>query len=47
MMTNEGSTKIVPFMTPRAGILALGHGHKIHIVKIHYYTPRKVCGGIK
>ena len=27
MMTKEGSTKIVPFMTPEAGVLVLGCGH--------------------
>ena len=37
MMTKEGSTKIVNFMTPGAGVLALGHGHISHIVKIHYF----------
>ena len=36
MMTKEGSTKIVNFMTPRAGILVLGRGHISHIVKMHY-----------
>ena len=30
MMTKEGSTKIVNFMTPGAGVLMLGHGHIIH-----------------
>ena len=36
MMTKEGSTKIVNYMTPWAGILALGCGHIDHIVKVHY-----------
>ena len=36
MMTKEGSTKIVNFMTPEAGVLALGRGHISHIVKMHY-----------
>ena len=27
MMTKEGSTKIVNFLTPGAGVLVLGHGH--------------------
>ena len=27
MMTKKGSTKIVTFMTPRAGVLMLGRGH--------------------
>ena len=30
MMTKEGSTKIVNFMTPRAGVLMLGRGHISH-----------------
>ena len=37
MMTKERSTKIVNFMTPWAGVLALGCGHISHIVKIHYF----------
>ena len=36
MMTKEGSTKIVNFMTPGAGVLVLGCGHISHIVKMHY-----------
>ena len=35
-MTKEGSTKIVNFMTPRAGDLVLGCGYISHIVKMHY-----------
>ena len=31
MMTKEGSTKIVTFMTPIAGVLVLGCGHISHI----------------
>ena len=34
MMTKGGSTKIVNFMTPGAGVLVLGHGHISHIVKM-------------
>ena len=30
MMTKEGSTKIVNFMTPGAGVLVLGRGHISH-----------------
>ena len=30
MMTKEGSTKIVNFMTPGTGVLALGCGHTSH-----------------
>ena len=37
MMTKEGSTKIVNFMTPGAGVLVLGRGHISHIVKMHYF----------
>ena len=36
MMTKEGSTKIVNFMTPGAGVLVLGRGHISHIVEMHY-----------
>ena len=36
MMTKEGSTKIVTFMTPGAGVLVLGCGHISHKVKMHY-----------
>ena len=37
MMTKEGSTKIVNFITPGAGVLLLGRGHISHIVKMHYF----------
>ena len=37
MMTKEGSTKIVHFMTPGPGVLVLGGGHISHIVKMHYF----------
>ena len=37
MMNKEGSTKIVHFMTPEAGVLVLGCGHISHIVKMHYF----------
>ena len=40
VMTKEGSTKIVNFMTPGAGAFVLGCGHIGHRVKMHYYTPR-------
>ena len=36
MMTKEGSTKIVNFKPPGAGVLVLGRGHISHIVKMHY-----------
>ena len=35
-MMKEGSTKIVNFMTPGAGVLVLGHDHNSHIEKMHY-----------
>ena len=35
-MTKEGSTRIINFMTPAAGVLVLGRGHISHIVKLHY-----------
>ena len=38
MMTKEGSTKIVNFMTPGAGVLVLGCGHASQIVKMHYFV---------
>ena len=37
MMTKEGSTKIVNFMTPGAGVLVLGSGHVSHVVKMHHF----------
>ena len=37
MITNEGSTKIVNFMTPWEGVLVLGCGHINHTVKINYF----------
>ena len=37
MMTKEGSTKIVNFVTPGAEVLVLGRGHISHIVKMHYF----------
>ena len=37
LMTKEGSTKIVNFMTPGAGVLVLGRGHISHIVQMHYF----------
>ena len=30
MITKEGSSQIVNFMTPGAGVLMLGHGHISH-----------------
>ena len=37
MMTKEGSTRIINFMTPGAGVFMLGCGHISHIVKVHYF----------
>ena len=37
MMTKEGSTKIVNFMTPGVGVLMLGRVHISHRVKMHYF----------
>ena len=36
MMTEEGSTKIVNFITPGTWVLVLGRGHISHIVKMHF-----------
>ena len=35
MMTNEGSTTIVNYMTPGSGVFVLGRGHTSHILKMH------------
>ena len=37
MMSQEGSTKIVNFINPRAEILVLGCGHESVLLKIHYF----------
>ena len=37
MMTKEGSTQIINFMTPGAGVLAKWVGHINHIMKVHYF----------
>ena len=36
-MNKEGSTKIINFLTPGAGVLVLRHGHTSHILKMHYF----------
>ena len=36
MMTKIGSTKIVNFMTPGAGVLVLGRGNISYLMKMHY-----------
>ena len=46
MITKEGLTEIVNFMTPGAGFLVLGRGHisfilmKMHYLKIFFFSPR-------
>ena len=40
MMNKEGSTKIINFMTPGAGVLVLGHGHISHVVKMQYFFKK-------
>ena len=37
MMTKEGSTKIVNFMTPGVGVVVLRRGHISHIMNMHYF----------
>ena len=37
MMTKEGFTKIINFMTPGAGVLVQGRGHISYIMKMHYF----------
>ena len=37
MITKEGSTETVNFMTPGAGVRVLGYGHISYIVKMHYF----------
>ena len=39
-MTNGEVTAIVTLMTPRAGGLVPGSGHKSHIVKMHYFFKK-------
>ena len=40
MMTKEGSTKIINFMTQGAGVLVLGLVHISYIVKNHYFFKK-------
>ena len=47
MMTKEGSTKIVTFMTPGAGVLVLRCGHISHIVKMHYFFKNLLYSQLK
>ena len=38
MMTKEESSKIVNFLSPEAGILVLGRGHKKSVIaKMHHF----------
>ena len=37
MMIKEGSTKLLNFLTPGAGVLVKGYGHRCHIVKMHHF----------
>ena len=37
MMSEEGFTTIVNFLTPRAEILVLGRGKIRHLQKMHYF----------
>ena len=37
MKNKEGSTKIINFMTPGAGVFVPWCGHISHIVKMHYF----------
>ena len=45
-VTKGGSTKIVNFMTPGAGVLVLGHGHISHIVKMLNFISRQEDRGV-
>ena len=38
MMTKEGSTQIINFMTPGAGVLMLGYGHISHYSEYVFST---------
>ena len=42
MMTKEGSTKIIIFMTPGAGVLVLGRGNIRQIVKIYFFFKNRL-----
>ena len=37
LMTKEGSTEIVNFLTPGAGVLLIGRGHISFTIKTHYF----------
>ena len=46
MMTEEGPTKTVNFMTPGEGVLVLWCGHISYIVKIFLYPPQTLFVGV-
>ena len=46
ILNKEGSTQIVKFMTPGAGILVLGRDHISHIVIIHFKKLFSLLPGI-
>ena len=46
IMSTERSTNIVNFMTPRAGILVLGHGQTSHIVNMNYFLSYSLHAGL-
>ena len=37
MVTKEGSTKIINFMTPGAGVLVRGHDYISNLVNMNYF----------
>ena len=43
MMTQEGSTKIINFMSPGAGVLVLGRGHISHFSKNALSSTQYIC----
>ena len=43
MMTKEESTKIVNFMTPGAGVLMIGRGHKNHYSEYVLSSTLSIC----
>ena len=48
MITKEGSTKIVNFMTPRAGVLVLGHGHlRLSLESVGINMFKLMCYGVE
>ena len=43
MISNEGSTIILNFITPEAEVLGLGHGHICHMVEMLYHLKFLFC----